>query len=112
MQYIGDIPEFLIKYLDLDILVRLKDIGYFCGMDYASKDIYNFALKISRFDHSLSTALITWRYTKDKKATIAALFHDIATPIFSHVIDYMNEDFLEQESTEVKTLDILSSSKN
>ena len=97
--------------MDLDILVRLKDIGYFCGMDYASKDIYNFALKISRFDHSLSTALITWRYTKDKKATIAALFHDIATPIFSHVIDYMNEDFLEQESTEVKTLDILSSSK-
>ena len=105
---IGEIPDFLKKYLDVPCLLRLKDIGYFCGMDYASLDIYNFSIYISRYHHSLSTALITWRYSKNKKATIAALFHDIATPIFSHVIDYMNQDFVVQESTEEKTGEILA----
>ena len=35
------IPEFLIKYLESPSLLRLKKIGYFCGMDYASKNIYD-----------------------------------------------------------------------
>ena len=108
---ICEIPDFLNKYLNIDILVRLKDIGYFCGMDYASKDIYDFKYEISRYDHSLSTALLTWRYSKDKVQTIAALFHDISTPCFSHVIDYMNKDYANQESTEDKTEEILNSSK-
>ena len=93
MNYISDIPEFLYKYLDLDIIKRLKNIGYFCGMDYASKDIYNFKYNISRYDHSITTALLTYRFTKSKEETIAALFHDISTPCFSHVIDYMNKDY-------------------
>lgn len=96
----NDIPVFLYPYLFSKSLLRLKDIGYFCGMDYASKDIYDFGEYISRYDHSLSTALITWRYTKNKTATLAALFHDVATPCFSHVIDYMNNDYILQESTE------------
>ena len=102
-----EFPDFLNKYLELDILKRLQKVGYFCGMDYASKDIYDFPIYISRYDHSLTTALLTYKYTKDKKATIAALFHDISTPCFSHVIDYMNKDFEEQESTEEKTEEIL-----
>lgn len=32
-----DVPEFLKKYLTVPSLVRLKGIGYFCGMDYASR---------------------------------------------------------------------------
>ena len=36
------IPEFLVKYLLSPSLLRLKKIGYFCGMDYASNDIYVF----------------------------------------------------------------------
>lgn len=28
------IPSFLVKYLTVPSLVRLKNIGYFCGMDY------------------------------------------------------------------------------
>ena len=102
-----NMPEFLIKYLTTPSLLRLKRIGYFCGMDYASKDIYNFKEYISRYDHSLAVALITWKYTKDIKATIAGLFHDVGTPAFSHAIDYMNKDYELQESTEKFTEKII-----
>ena len=102
-----DMPRFLIKYLSVSSLVRLKKIGYFCGMDYASKDIYNFREYISRFDHSLSVCLLTYKLTEDKVMSLAGLFHDIATPCFSHVIDYMNGDYENQESTEEMTEEIL-----
>ena len=102
-----NIPFFLIKYLNTPSLIRLKYVGYFCGMDYASKDIYNFREYISRYDHSLTVALITYKLTKDKVSTLAGLFHDIATPCFSHVIDYMNNDYEKQESTEEYTEYIL-----
>lgn len=99
----SDMPDFIIKYLSCPSLIRLKDVGYFCGMDYASKDIYDFREYISRYDHSLTVALILYKLTHDKKATIAGLFHDIATPCFSHVIDYMNKDHEKQETTEEYT---------
>lgn len=99
----SDMPDFIIKYLSCPSLIRLKDVGYFCGMDYASKDIYDFREYISRYDHSLTVALIVYKLTHDKKATIAGLFHDIATPCFSHVIDYMNKDHEKQETTEEYT---------
>lgn len=101
------LPSFLTKYLETPSLLRLKKIGYFCGMNYASKDIYNFKEYISRYDHSLTVSLIVYKLTKNKVATLAGLFHDIATPCFSHVIDYMNGDYEKQESTEEYTEDIL-----
>jgi hypothetical protein len=106
-----NMPKFLIKYLKVPSLVRLKKVGYFCGMDFASKQVYNFAEYISRYDHSLTVALITYKMTKNKIATLAGLFHDIATPCFSHVIDYMNEDYKKQESTEEYTEYILKKDK-
>lgn len=108
---LGPIPKFLEKYLSLRILTRLKKVGYFCGMDYASEHVYLFEYKISRYEHSLTTALLTWKFTKSKKQTLAALFHDVSTPCFSHVIDYMNKDYENQESTEEKTESILRNSK-
>ena len=33
------IPPFLEKYLNVPSLVRLKNISYLCGMEYASKDM-------------------------------------------------------------------------
>ena len=98
-----NIPDFLVKYLECPSLDRLKRIGYFCGMDYASREIYDFKESISRFDHSLTTSLLVYKLTQDKTATIAALFHDVGTPCFSHVIDYMNKDYVKQESTEAFT---------
>ena len=109
MQKLGysSIPEFLKKYLETPSLVRLKKVGYFCGMDYASKDIYNFKEYISRYDHSVTVSLLVYKLTQDKTEAIAGLFHDIATPCFSHVIDYMNKDYKNQESTEEYTEHIL-----
>jgi HD superfamily phosphohydrolase len=109
---LGTPPEWLKKYLDLDILTRLKDISLLCGMEYASHDIYDFAFSISRYEHSLNVALITWYLTHDKNATLAALFHDVSSPVFSHCIDYMNGDFINQESTEEPTEEVLSSSED
>ena len=105
----ANMPDFLIKYLDTPSLIRLKKIGYFCGMDYASKNIYNFSTYISRYTHSLTTALLTYKISSDRKATIAGLFHDVGTPCFSHVIDYMNKDYANQESTEEYTERIILS---
>ena len=107
-----NMPIFLKKYLFCPSLMRLKNIGYFCGMDYASKDIYSFKEYISRYDHSLTVALLTYKLTNNKIMTLAGLFHDIATPCFSHVIDYMNGDFLTQESTEEYTEKILKSDRH
>lgn len=105
----ANMPDFLIKYLDTPSLIRLKKIGYFCGMDYASKNIYNFSTYISRYTHSLTTALLTYKISSDRKATIAGLFHDVGMPCFSHVIDYMNKDYANQESTEEYTERIILS---
>ncbi len=99
--------SFLDSYLNDSMLLRLKGIGYFCGMDYASKNIYDFSEYISRYDHSITVALIVNRLTNDKIMTLAGLYHDIASPCFSHVIDYMNKDYLKQESTEEYTEKLL-----
>ena len=40
----NDRPRWLDKYLDCPSLLRLKNVGYFCGMDYASKKIYDFVI--------------------------------------------------------------------
>ncbi len=104
-----NVPEFLKKYLEVPTLQRLKEIGYFCGMDYASKKIYDFKEYVSRYDHSLTVALLVYKLTEDKTQTLAGLFHDVSTPCFSHVIDYMNKDYVKQESTEKNMLKVIES---
>lgn len=106
-----NMPLFLRKYFECPSLNRLMKVGYFCGMDFASKSVYDFSEYISRFAHSLTTSLLTYKVTKNKTMTVAALFHDVVTPCFSHVIDYMNEDYEKQESTEELTEDIIKNDK-
>ncbi len=110
-KHYGEVPEFLRKYLYVDILVRLKDIGMLCGIDYASHNYKYYEFYTSRFDHSFGTAMTVWKLTHNEKYTLAALFHDISTPVFSHVIDFLNGDYVNQESTEGKTEEILGSSE-
>ncbi len=107
-----DIPPFMQKYLNTNCIRRLKYVDYFCGMYSASPDVYNFAEKISRFNHSLSVALLIYRYTYNREKALAGLFHDVGTPCFSHVIDYMNGDYATQESTEALTERIIREDKS
>ncbi len=105
-----DFPDFLNKYLSLKILERLKGIGLLCGTDWTP--LFRNRFYYSRYDHSLNCALIVWNWTRDKKKTLAALFHDVSTPAFSHVIDFKNGDALTQESTEDKNAAMICADKD
>ena len=80
-----------------------------CGTDYSK--LFNYKSSNNTLDHSIGVALIVWNFTKDKKQTLAGLFHDIATPVFKHCIDFMNGDTEHQESTEEMTEEIIRNSK-
>lgn len=105
-----DFPDFLNKYLSLKILERLKGISLLCGTDWTP--LFHNRFYYSRYDHSLNCALIVWNWTRDKKKTLAALFHDVSTPAFSHVIDFKNGDALTQESTEDKNAAMILADKD
>ena len=105
----NEYPEFINKYLEVKELKRLKRIGQFCGCDYSK--LFSINTWYSRFDHSISVALIVWNFTKDKKETLAALFHDLGTPAFSHCIDFLMGDSVNQESSERSVKDIILKSK-
>jgi hypothetical protein len=104
----GDYPDFIEKYIYTKPLQRLDNIGQFCGCEYTK--LYNIKYPYSRLNHSVACALITWRFTKDKKQTLFALFHDLGTPAFSHSIDFMLNDSENQESSEKDIKDIINSS--
>ena len=94
----ADVPAFLGRYASLPLMRRLGGVGLLCGTDWTP--LFNNRFFYSRLDHSIGTALITWRFTHDKVQTIAALLHDVATPAFSHVVDFKNHDAMTQSSTE------------
>jgi HD superfamily phosphohydrolase len=105
--YHENIPQFILDFAFTDAMIRLKNIGMNCGLEYTNFPLHNECKPYSRYDHSIGVALIIWHFTQDKKQTIAGLFHDISTPVFAHVIDFLNHDYLEQESTEKKTKELI-----
>lgn len=104
-----EIPNFLYDYIDAPEMQRIGKISIACGTDYTK--MFHHKFFYSNLEHSIGVALITWNFTKDKKQTIASLFHDIATPVFKHGIDFMNGDYEIQESTEELTTKIIRDSK-
>ena len=102
-------PEWMLEYIYTPEMLRLDGISMSCGTAYTR--IYNDKYYYSTLTHSVAVALIVWNFTHDKKQTIAALFHDIATPAFKHCIDFMNGDSERQESTEEKTEEVIRNSK-
>ena len=88
---------------------RIGIIGCGCGTEYIK--IFNNKFFYSNLDHSIGVALIIWNFTKDKRQTIAGLFHDISTPVFKHCIDFLNGDHETQESTEELTTYMIKNSK-
>ena len=102
-------PDFLEEYINTPEMQKQAGISVSCGICY-SKLFPEITLWYSSLDHSVAVALIIWNFTKDKKQTLAGLFHDIATPAFKHCIDFMNEDYEKQESTEELTTEIIKNS--
>lgn len=104
----SEFPEWLLEYIDTPEMERIGKISMSCGTDYSK--CFNVRYWYSNLDHSVGVALIIWHFTHDKKQTLAGLFHDIATPVFKHCIDFMNGDTEKQESTEERTSDIIKNS--
>lgn len=101
-------PNWLLDYIDTPEMQRINKISMSCGTDYSK--CFNVRYFYSNLDHSVGVALIIWNFTHDKKQTLAGLFHDIATPVFKHCIDFMNGDTENQESTEERTTEIIKNS--
>ena len=109
--YCTGLPEELFRLADTGEMRRLENVGMHCGCEYTAFPIYRTALPYSRYTHSLGAAAITWRFTASLRESAAALFHDIATPVFAHTVDFLHRDYLTQESTEAETGDILRRSR-
>ncbi|MFI3260175.1 MAG: HD domain-containing protein [bacterium] len=104
----NDYPKWLDDYIQTSEMQRINEISIGCGTDYSG--MYDIPYFYSNLTHSIGVALVIWNFTKDKKATLSGLFHDIATPVFKHCIDFMNGDSENQESTEERTYDIIKNS--
>lgn len=105
--YPGEIPDFLAMCARTPPLQRLRHVGMNCGCEYTSYPRFRGLGPYTRYDHSLGAARIVWRFTGDRRQAVAALLHDIATPVFAHTVDFMNGDYLAQESTEAGTEEII-----
>lgn len=106
--FINKYPIFIDKYFKLDEFKRIDNIGIFCGADYVK--YMNIKFWYSRLDHSKTVALMTYYFTHDKEQTLVALFHDLGTPCFSHCIDYLLGDTINQESSEKNIYDVIKNS--
>lgn len=104
-----EFPEFLNDYICTPEMQRLDGINQICGAYWNLENIYENMYSVLK--HSIGVALIIWNFTHDKKQTLAGLFHDIATPVFKHCIDFLNGDAERQESTEEQTLEIIKNSR-
>jgi len=102
-------PEFLYDYINTKELLKQQYISMSCGTIYS--DLFESEFFYSSLDHSIGVALVVWHFTHDKKQTISGLFHDIATPCFKHCVDFINGDYMTQESTEELTTEIIKNSK-
>ncbi|WP_298021635.1 HD domain-containing protein [uncultured Dysosmobacter sp.] len=108
--YHREIPPFLQEFSAAPPMARLKAVGMNCGCEYTHFPRFAGIGPYSRYDHSLGVALIVWHFTGDRKQALAGLFHDIGTPVFAHVVDFLNGDHLRQESTEAGTAERITDS--
>ena len=105
--YRTETPEFLRALCETPAMRRLGGVGMNCGCEYTAFPRFTAIGRYSRLEHSLGAALIVWRFTRDEKQAAAALLHDIATPVFAHVVDFLRGDYLEQTATESDTAELI-----
>ena len=109
--YYPTMPAFIAESAAAPEMRRLQQVGMNCGCEYTSFPLFRTLREsYSRFDHSVGVALITWRFTGEIRQALAGLFHDIATPCFAHVVDFMLGDSMKQEATEGGTRTIIEGS--
>ena len=101
-------PDWLNDYINTKELLSQQYISTTCGTIYS--DLFESEFFFSSLDHAIAVALIIWHFTHDKKQTLSGLFHDIATPCFKHCIDFLDGDYMVQESTEDLTTEIIKNS--
>ncbi|MBR3326537.1 MAG: HD domain-containing protein [Atopobiaceae bacterium] len=108
--YHDEMPSFLNECIKTPIIERIKLIGMNCGCEYTAFPQFADLAPYSRYDHSLGVALIVWHFTHDRKQAVAGLLHDVASPVFAHVVDFMHGDYFTQESTEDGTETLIANS--
>lgn len=111
-RFYGDSPAFLRELADTPPMRRLEEIGMNCGCEYTRFKLFRRLRPYSRLEHSIGTARIVWHFTGDRIQSAAALFHDIATPAFSHSVDFLRGDALRQEATESGTAELIRGSED
>ena len=110
--YTNKVPALLDQLANTPEMRRLSAIGMHCGCEYSDIPFYKEAVRpYTRLMHSVGVAKIIWHFTEDMKQAVAGMFHDIATPVFAHTIDFMHNDHMAQESTEDKTAAFIENSK-
>lgn len=105
--YHPQLPPLLTALSQTPPMQRLKNVGMNCGCEYTRFPRFLRLRPYSRYDHSVGVGLIVWHFTQDEKQAAAGLLHDVATPTFSHVVDFLRGDHLRQESTEAGTREII-----
>lgn len=106
--YHHEIPDFLLDLARTPAIRRLTGVGMNCGCEYTSFPLFQSCRPSSRYEHSIGVGLIVWHFTRDKAQAAAGLLHDISTPVFAHVVDFLNGDHLVQESTESRTEEMIA----
>ncbi len=108
--YHKELPNLLRELCAAPPMERLRHVGMNCGCEYTAYPRFRRGRDYSRFDHSLGVGLIVWHFTGDPAQAAAGLLHDIATPVFAHVVDFLRGDYLTQEATEAGTRERIADS--
>lgn len=98
--YHPEVPDFLNEAAQSPAMQRLKLVGMNCGCEYTSFPVFQNGGAYSRYLHSVGVGLIVWHFTHDPAQALSGLLHDISTPVFAHVVDFLRGDHMTQESTE------------
>ena len=101
--YPEPVPDYLWDLYQTPMLQRICGIDMNCGVNYTSFPLFCSIAPYSRGEHSLSCARLALHFGLSPAAVISCLFHDCATPVFSHSVDFLHGDYMCQESTEERT---------
>ncbi|MCL2124511.1 MAG: hypothetical protein FWH33_00795 [Oscillospiraceae bacterium] len=103
--YADEEQKIINELINTPEMQRLGDVGMHCGCEYTSLPAYRHErYRYSRLIHSIGVSRIVFSFTNSIIQAVAGLLHDIATPVFAHAIDFMNNDHEAQASTEHGTL--------